>query len=235
MAGSIRQCALGVCLAIVSAVAAVEAATQFTEFVQAQQANQAAMREYTWKSRTELKLKGETKNVKLEQVRFDLDSRLQKTQIGGSGDNQSPARPALHPLGGVIKRRLATKKTERFKDLMEELDTLAAAYAHLSRDQLRAFAAGATVTKEQGSIRLFGRNVHQAADTMTVWIEPSSAAMRRVEVVTSLEDKPVTLTAEYRSLDNGLTYQARTVLRYPDKDIELTVESFEYQHVGTAR
>jgi hypothetical protein len=220
---------------IVSAAAAVQAATQFTEFVQAQQANQAAMREYTWKSRTELKLKGETKNVTLEQVRFDLDGRLQKTQVGGSGQGQAPARPALHPLGGVITHRLASKKKERFEDLMEELDTLAAAYAHLSPDQLRAFASRATVTKEQGSTRLSGRNVHQAADMMTAWLEPSSAAMRRVEVGTSLDGKPVTLSVEYRSLENGLTYQARTVLRYPEKEIELTVESFEYQYVGTAR
>jgi hypothetical protein len=39
--------------------------------------------------------------------------------------------------------------------------------------------------------------------------------------------------ADYRSLDNGLTYQARAVLRYPEKEVELTVESFEYRHVGT--
>ena len=53
------------------------------EFAEAQRANQLALRQYSWKSRTELKVNGESKQVRLEQVRFDLDGRLQKTVIGG--------------------------------------------------------------------------------------------------------------------------------------------------------
>ena len=37
------------------------------------------------------------------------------------------------------------------------------------------------------------------------------------------------------TLDNGPTYQARAVLTYPEKQVELTVENFEYQHVGASR
>jgi hypothetical protein len=59
--------------------------------------------------------------------------------------------------------------------------------------------------------------------------------MRRVEITTALDAKPVHLVADYRSLDNGLTYQARAVLRYPDKQMDLTVENFEYQFIGRAR
>jgi len=59
--------------------------------------------------------------------------------------------------------------------------------------------------------------------------------MRRVEIATSLEKKPVNLVSEYRTLDNGPTYQARAVLQYPETQIELTVENFEYQHVGAAK
>ncbi len=36
------------------------------QFAQAQKDNSAALKQYTWKSRTELKMKGESKNVKLE-------------------------------------------------------------------------------------------------------------------------------------------------------------------------
>ena len=56
-------------------------------FAESQKANAQALRQYTWKSRTELKLKGESKSVKLEQVRYDLNGKLQKTPIG------APPRP----------------------------------------------------------------------------------------------------------------------------------------------
>jgi hypothetical protein len=36
---------------------------------------------------------------------------------------------------------------------------------------------------------------------------------------------------DYRSLSNGLTYQARTLLRYPYKQMSLTVETYDHQHV----
>ena len=54
-------------------------------------------------------------------------------------------------------------------------------------------------------------------------------------VVALLEAKPVHIAAGYRSLDNGLTYQARSVLRYPDKQLNLTVENFDYQFVARSR
>ena len=61
-------------------------------FADSQKANAAALRQYSWKSRTELKLKGESKNVKIEQVRYDLNGKLQKTPAGGAP--QATAAPA---------------------------------------------------------------------------------------------------------------------------------------------
>jgi hypothetical protein len=51
-------------------------------FAESQKANAQALRQYSWKSRTEIKLKGESKNVTLEQVRYDENGKLQKTPIG---------------------------------------------------------------------------------------------------------------------------------------------------------
>ena len=55
-------------------------------FAEPQQQNKEALLAYTWQSRTEIKLKGESKNVKVEQVRYDLDGSLQKTAIAGTGE-----------------------------------------------------------------------------------------------------------------------------------------------------
>ena len=66
---------------------------------EAQQENKAALREYTWQSRTEIKLKGESKNVKVEQVRYDLDGALQKTPIAGTDEQ-----PEQEATGGRRRR-----------------------------------------------------------------------------------------------------------------------------------
>ena len=81
-------------------------------FAASQKANAQALRKYTWKSRTELKLKGESKNVKLEQVRYDMDGKLQKTPLGG------PPRPRRRPsragaAGAAAGSRRRSSKTRR--------------------------------------------------------------------------------------------------------------------------
>jgi hypothetical protein len=111
------------------AVVLAAASARNAEFVQAQQANSSALREYTWKSRTELSLHGEVKNIKLEQVRYDLDGRLQKTPIGGAAEESSSPR-----RGGPIGKRVAARKKEEFKELMQELAALAGGYSHLPLD-----------------------------------------------------------------------------------------------------
>ncbi len=70
------------------------------EFAEAQKQNSGALKQYTWKSRTEIKMKGESKNVKVEQVRYDIDGKRQKTEIGGSPEPQSEKPKARRRGGG---------------------------------------------------------------------------------------------------------------------------------------
>jgi hypothetical protein len=82
--------------------------------VEAQRANAAALREYTWKSRTELTLKGETRSVRLEQVRYDLDGRLQKTQIGRTPGQSQGAGSGRGRSAGPLRQRVIAEKQEEF-------------------------------------------------------------------------------------------------------------------------
>ena len=219
----------------------VASAEQKEQFVQAQQANKAALREYTWKRRTELKLKGESKKVTMEQVRYDIDGKLEKTAIGGAPE-QPPKEPPASGRGrrgGRVKAKVIENKKEEFAELMQNLGALAASYGQLPQDKLQAFASTATVAKGEGAdagmVRIQGANVLVDGDSMSIWIDPTSYMMRRVEIGTALEKKPVRLVSEYRDVNDGPTYQARAVLQYPEKQVELTVENFEYQHVGASR
>jgi hypothetical protein len=184
-------------------------------FAESQKANAQMLRQYTWKSRTEIKVKGESKNVKLEQVRYDANGKLQKTPIGAP------------PAAKVIEN-----KKEEFGELMQGLGQLVASYGQLPPDKLQAFKATATTGRGEGALQgtaqIQGLNVLEQGDSMTIWIDPASQMMRRVEIKTIYDKKPATLVADYQSVPNGPTYMARAVLTYPEKNVELTVDNSDH-------
>ena len=85
------------------------------KFAQAQKANTAALHQYTWQSRTEVKLKGETKKVKVEQVVFDASGQQQKTLLEESPKGGAP------PSGGRLKQKIIAKKKKEFGELAQNL------------------------------------------------------------------------------------------------------------------
>jgi hypothetical protein len=84
-------------------------------------------RQHSWKSRTEIELKGESKKVKLEGVRYDANGKLQKTPIGAPGAAAPPA-----PQGGGggrsgrLKAKVVENKKEELGELMQALGQLVA-------------------------------------------------------------------------------------------------------------
>ena len=199
-------------------------------FAESQKANAQALRQYSWKSRTEIKLKGESKNVKLEQVRYDANGKLQKTPIGSPPAAAPP--PAQGGRGGRLKGKVIENKKEEFGELMQGLGQLVASYGHLPPDKLQAFKANATTAKGEGALQgtaqIQGLNVLEQGDSVTIWIDPASQMMRRVEIKTIYDKKPATVVADYQSVPNGPTYMARAVLTYPEKNVELTVDNSDY-------
>jgi len=218
-----------VLVALASALVLAQDTVQPT-FAESQKANAQALRRYTWKSRTELKLKGESKNVKLEQVRYEPNGTLQKTPLGAPP--QAAPAPAQGGRGGRLKAKVIENKKEEFAEMMQELGQLVGSYGHLPPDKLQAFKATATKGRGegamQGTAQVQGLNVLQQGDSITIWIDPASQMMRRVEIKALYEKKPATLVAEYRSVPNGPTYMAHAVLTYPEKNVELTVDNSDY-------
>lgn len=204
-------------------------------FADSQKANAQALRQYSWKSRTEIKLKGESKNVKVEQVRYDLNGKLQKTPIAGPPPTAPATAAAPEPGGrggGRLKSKVVENKKEEFGEMMQGLGQLVASYGHLPPEKAQAFAANSTKGKGEGAMegtaQIQGANVLVEGDSMTMWVDPASQMMRRVEIKTVYEGKPATLITEYKSVPNGPTYMAQAMLTYPEKNVELTVDNYEY-------
>jgi len=81
-------------------------------------------------------------------------------------------------------------------------------------------------------VRIQGRNVLIVGDDVTVSVDSASFMIRRVVIDTMLEGRPVTIRAEYRGLAHGPTYQARAMLEYQDRHIEVVVENFDFVREG---
>ena len=88
--------------------------------------------------------------------------------------------------------------------------------------------------KPRHAARLVKMNPHTLFPdaTMSVWVDPKSYMFRTVEIQTSYEEKPVHFKGDFQPLTAGPTYSARSVLEYPDKGVELSVENYDYQKLA---
>jgi hypothetical protein len=199
------------------------------KFQQAQKQNGAAQRQYTWMSRTELLLKGESKSVKVESVHYNSAGQQEKTEVESTPQQQQDQG------GGRLKKHMIEKKKAEFKELMEGLGQLAQSYAHLSSEQIQALAQSATISQGQGemqgSLRIQGTNVVVQGDTMTLWVDPATFLFRQVQINSLYEKKPMTLNVEFQGLPQGPTIPAHVTLDYPEKQVRVLIENYDYQRL----
>lgn len=208
-------------------VIAISAQMQDGQFARAQQENAAALTKYEWRSRTEVQKDGETKKVQLALMRYDSSGKVQKTVISSTPE------PDLPKFG--LRKVVAQKKVEEFKDRLEALGTLARSYGELPPDQMQRFIATATITPEitaqQKLWRIEGHDVLQAGDLMIVFVDAVSRRQRRIEIQTALEHKPVRIVSEFQDLMPGPTYMAKSQVSYDGNSIVIATENFDYARV----
>jgi hypothetical protein len=207
---------------------AQEGATE--KFAQAQKQNAALLRQYGWRSRTELKLKGDSKNVKMESVRYDANGQLQKTPMDSAPPPQNSG-----AQGGRLKQKVVEKKKEEYKELLAGLAKLAQSYAHLTPEQTQAFAQGAKISKtETGAVEIQGSNVIVNGDSVTIQADPSTFLIRKVTVDSLYENNPLKLTVNYQVIPQGPSYPAKVDLSYPKSEVQVLVDNSNYQRLQAA-
>ena len=196
------------------------------KFAQSRRQNAEALRQYTWKSRTEIQKGGETKNTQVNILRYGADGTLQKTLIS-STQQKLPTRG--------IRGLIAQKKKEDFLEMLDSLGALARSYSELTSDEMQRFMAAAAVTPEIGPqqklLRINGGNVLHPGDSMTLWVDAATRRLRRVAVHTTLEKKQVKVVSDFEDLPAGPNYMARSVVDYPSEEVTVITENFEYERV----
>lgn len=190
------------------------------KFAQAQKQNAHALRQYTWKSRIEVRKDGDVKSTKLFMARYAADGTPVQVLL-----EEDSARLPKFGLRGMI----AKKRKEEAGKLIEALQKLAKSYGELPPAKMQELMSKATVTLEQNTLRLEATDVLQPNDSMTIWLDANTRRQRRIEINSSYEAKPVRMVSEFKDLPGGPTYMARSVVDYPREELTLTVENFDYQ------
>ena len=209
------------CFLTVAAHEAPDKGTLATQIAEGRQQNQLMMREYTWNTRTEVKIDGEVKSVKVDLVRFTPDGELQKTKISDSADGQKK------PRG--VKGKVASKKIKGMQEWAAELKALLQKYSLPTAGSLLDFMDKATVERNGQLATLIAPDVVQQGDKMTVLADSESRQLKMIEVSTSLDGDAVQVEILNESLKDGPSYTARQVVTVPAQKVELTIENFNFQ------
>ncbi|HKS09836.1 MAG TPA: hypothetical protein VJS13_09840 [Pyrinomonadaceae bacterium] len=212
--------------ALVSLSALTGMAQTIVKPAEAAHANAAALRRYEWKRRTEVQRKGETKNVQLVSVSYDVNGQVLTTPISGTPE------PDLPKFG--LRKAIAEKKFKEFKETVRGLGELARSYSELSPEQMQKFMASASMRLElvggRQLMRVDGSSVLHAGDSMTIWTDPATRKQQRVEIQTIFDDKLVRIVSEFKDLSaGGPTYMAVSRINYDDGSIAIITENFDHQ------
>src|SRR5262245_17771300 len=190
--------------------------------------NALALRQYTWKSQTQIRKEGEVKATKLYSSRYAADGSVVQLLL----EEDSAKLPKFGIRGMVAK-----KKKQEAQELIEALQKLAKSYGELPPAKMQEFMASARASLEtnapQPLLRLESANVLQPGDSMIVWVDANTRRQRRIEINTSFDAKPVRIVTEFTDLPHGPTYMSRSVVDYQQEEVNLTVENFDYEHVSS--
>lgn len=203
------------------------------KFAEIQKGNSQALKSFTWKQRFELQLKGESKKVTLNMMRYDAQGSEQKTLLSEEPQAQQQQPPAAGGRGSRVKAKVIEKKKEDFKEMMEGLAGVVKSYAQVPPDKLKSAMAKAEKIPGQGDMQgalgLKLANLLQDKDSLTIWIDTNTMLFRRIEIVSSYDKKPVTATANYKKIEAGPNYMAQAVLEYPSEKVVVKIDNLDYQ------
>src|SRR6185436_6000182 len=126
-------------LAIVLCASTVAYGQQDQKFSQAMKQNALALRQYTWKSQTQIRKDGEVKATKLYSSRYAADGTIVQLLL----QEESAKLPKFGIRGMVAK-----KKKEDAQKLIEALQRLAKSYGELPPAKMQEFMKTAKATLE---------------------------------------------------------------------------------------
>jgi hypothetical protein len=201
-----------------------ENAAKTVQVVQARAQNAALLKQYTWTERVDFLVNGTQKDLRLELCNFGPDGKLQRTTL----NDQSAPLPR-----GFFRRAIAKSEKEDVEKYIKGLGQLFHQYALPTAGAVLNYMDSATtIPSGPNQLMMTGQNVVQPGDSLTIYVNATTQKTERIVVSTSYQGNPVSLTATFATLPNGLNYPAYAQVEVPAKGYDILIQNFNYQMNG---
>ena len=219
-------CALAVM--VVMPMAAQELQQKLAAAKQNAAANQKALLSYSWLEKTELSLKGEVKNTKVDMCRYGPDGKVQKTPV---------VTPPPPEKKRGLKGKIVANKTEEMKEELEAAVALVHQYLPPSPDMMQVVMNAGTASISQagpGRASLKFPGYVKANDALTLTFDTAVKSLQQIDVTTWLDepDNVVTFKVAMAALPDGTSHPETVVLGIPKSKVEVRITKSNYQKLA---
>lgn len=218
----------GVALLAMPPVRAQDLQQKLAAAKQAAAQNQQALRSYSWLEKTELSLKGEVKNTKVDMCRYGLDGKVQKTAV---------VEPAPPQKKRGLRGKIVAKKTGEMKEELEAAVALVQQYVPPSPDLMQVVMNSGTASLSQagpGFAALKFPGYVKKGDALVLTFESAVKMLHQIEVNTWLDEpeNAVNLKVTMQVMPDGVSYPGSVVFALPKRQIEVTITKSNYQKIA---
>ncbi|SRR6266545_5041555 len=224
-----------VLLITIAAVAAGQTASETgPAFGQRIKHNSEDLKQYSYKRRTEITVKGRSR-ARVELVRY-VDGKMHTVPL--EAPQHRPEQPHGYGLRGRMMQKRVEKKKEEMKEEVAALTSLLQRYSPGSdsmRSALQKAAISRTASGPDADVKLEARGMVNPNDSFSLVWSVVDSRPAKIEIRTELDNKPVQVGIEYASLPEGPFYAAHTVVSAPKKDLRVSIDTFDYTHSAGAQ
>jgi len=218
--------AIIVTLAVLSNALAqdIDPAERALEYAKGQQQNMDVLKQYSWKTRSNIMSGGNPVLTTLIQARFDAEDKLQLTTISSETHIEKKR---------GFRGKKQKKELEKFGQLIESVLSLQTAYLMMSKGQLVDFFEKATFEDGTGEMKglqkIHGNNVLVKNDQLTIWVDPSTGLSQKVVIKSSLDENTIVEgTIDYKTIQDGPTTASVSILTIAAQGISIKSERFDF-------
>jgi hypothetical protein len=190
--------------------------------------NQQALRSYSWLEKTELSLKGEVKNTKVDMCKYGPDGKVQKTPV---------VEPPPPEKKRGLRGKIVAKKTGEMKEELEAAVALVQQYVPPSPDLMQVVMNAGTASISQagpGAASLKFPGYVKKGDALTLTFDSTVKSLRQVEVNSWLDEpeNAVTLKVTMQSIPDGISYPGSIVFSLPKRQLVVKITKSNYQKIA---
>jgi len=201
------------------------------QIAQSRQANAALMHQYNWNSRTEILVKGEVKDIRIELVQYGPNGQLQETLLN---DQQSKGTYLPTPIG-FLRRGIAAHEKKDLEEFLQGLKQLLQQYTLPTTGKIYDFISTAVPVgpDANGNVTFTGNNVVLPGDSMTMTVNAWTKHPRQITVNTIFQGDSVQLSATFKTLAvSGLNYATFAEATVPAKELSVQVQNYDFARMG---